>query len=400
MEPIDLGINHTVFSSMTDDEKISRLLRTISSNLSSRRLISPAESLNSLTIGAAHVDDSGDYLAYRREDILPNNEFLSPASRLGYGFRNSIKPEILMPGGRQLYNPPMLDSDTHYSVNRVSLIGPGQRVASDSANQGELSNAIFTRGTSNAAALATRSGIQIYDMLLMLKEQESEDIPEDLFCVVIKALLVNGARHPESAKSKLIETLKTEDNSRRIKEVISRYLGYGIPDINRVLGCTEQRVTVLGCGEIREEEIHEYKFPLPGNISGEKLWRRLTVTLAWLPPINPDHRNLREAKLNIEPEGMNWDKTPLKVKRQDTGYNQVLKGTVQHEVLEAKNEIEAFQEGDSISIRVVCKKDATSRLDELIPYGLAVTLEVKEDIKVDIYQEVNARIKPQITIGS
>lgn len=400
LEPIDLGINHAAFSSMTDNDKVSTLLKAISSNLSSRRLISPAESINSLTIGAAHADDSGHFVANRREDILPNNELLSPASRLGYGFRKSIKPEILMPGGRQLYNPPMLNGDTSYSVNRVSAIGPGQRVASDSANQGELSNAIFTRGTSNAAALATRAGIKIYDMLSMLKEQEGEEIPEELICVVIKALLVHGARHPEDGKNKLIEALKTEDNSRRIKEVISRYIGYGMPDIKRVLECAEQRVTVLGCGEIKEDEIHEYKFPLPENISGEKLWRRLTVTLAWLSPINSDHRNLREAKLNIEPGGVNWDKTPLKVKRQDADHNQVLKGTVQHEVLEAKNEIEAFQEGDSISIRVVCKKDATSRLDELIPYGIAVTLEVKEDVQVNIYQQIKARIKPQVAIGS
>ncbi|HMN13046.1 MAG TPA: hypothetical protein PKD55_12050 [Bellilinea sp.] len=27
---------------------------------------------------------------------------------------------------------------------------------------------------------------------------------------------------------------------------------------------------------------------------------RLVVTLAWLTPINPDHRNLREAKLTLE----------------------------------------------------------------------------------------------------
>lgn len=397
-EPIDLGVNHKGFLSLSDDEKISSSLQAFSSNLSSRRLISPAESLNSLTIGAAHADNSGSYVQNHREDILPSNDLVSPISRLGYGFRKSIKPEILMPGGKQLYNPPMLDRDTLYQLNRVSKIGPGQRVASDSANQGELSNAIFTRGTSNAAALATRAGVQIYDMLSLLREEQNEDIPEELVCVLIKALLVHGARHSEGAKSKLIDTLRNESNSRRIKEVVSRYIGYGSPDIDRVLQCTEKRVTVLGCGEISEDEVHEYKFPLPKNISGEKFWRRLTVTLAWLSPINPDHRNLREAKLNMEPGNTNWDKTPLKVKRQDADHNQVLKGTVQHEVLEAKNQIEAFQDGDFIKLRIVCKRDATNKLDESIPYGLAVTLEVKEDIRVDIYQQIKARIKPKVTV--
>ncbi|WP_449288276.1 S8 family peptidase [Marinobacter salarius] len=400
MEPIDLGVNHNDFRVQADDERISSFLKAASQNLSSRRLISPAESLNSLTIGALHADDFGEYPANGREDILPSNEIFSPISRLGYGFRKSLKPEIFLPGGRQLYSPPMLDRDTIYQINKVTALGPGQRVASDGSKQGELSSTAFTKGSSNAAALATRAGINIYDMLVRLREDENEEIPDDLICVVIKALLVHGARHPENAKKSLVESLKNNSNSRRIKEVISRYTGYGTPDITRVLECTSQRATVIGCGEIREDEIHEYKFPLPADLSGEKLWRHLIITLAWLSPINPDHRNLREAKLNIESGGDNWGKSPLKVKRQDSDHNQVLRGTVQHEVLEGNDQISAFQEGDSLVLRVICKKDATIRLDESIPYGLAVTLEVKEDTQINIYQQIKAAIKPQVPVGS
>jgi len=48
---------------------------------------------------------------------------------------------------------------------------------------------------------------------------------------------------------------------------------------------------------------------------------------------------------------------------------------------------------------VTCKKDATVRLDDVIPYGLAVTLEVKEDVNIPIYQQIRMKIKPQIAVG-
>ena len=122
------------------------------------------------------------------------------------------------------------------------------------------------------------------------------------------------------------------------------------------------------------------------------------MTLAWFTPINPGHRNLREAKLELTPGASNWTNMPLKLDRVDGDHNQVQRGTVQHEVLEGNKSISAFQDGDVIKIRVVCKKDATPRLDDIIPYGLAVTLEVKEDIP--IYQEIQTRIRPQVPIGA
>lgn len=73
------------------------------------------------------------------------------------------------------------------------------------------------------------------------------------------------------------------------------------------------------------------------------------------------------------------------------------RGTVQHEVLEGTKQIQAFEDGETLRIRVTCKKDATAHLDAVIPYGLAVTLEAKEDIP--IYQQVRARIKQPVRIA-
>lgn len=397
-DQITMSVSYVEFATLTDSEKTQQTIKAIAEALSSRRLLSPAESLNAVTVGALHVDDSGDYQPRNRIDLMPEENGFSPAMRFGHGFRRSIKPEILLPGGRQLYQTPVANHSTTYSIDQ-SKVAPGQFVAWDSTRQGDLSNALFTRGTSNATALATRSAARIYDMLAELREQAGEDLPESLMSVLMKVLLVHGARQPENVKQQLDAALKNGSNSRTFKQVVSRYVGYGATDIERVLVCTEQRATVLGCGEIRENEVHEYAFPLPIGLSTQKLWRRLVVTLAWFSPINPDHRNLREAKLSLEPGGANWGNVPLKLNRQDGDHNQVLRGTIQHEVLEGVNTISAYQDGEVVRLRVVCKKDSTARLDDLIPYGLAVTLEVKEDVDIPIYQQIRARIKPQIVVG-
>lgn len=395
---IDLGLNQQQFSALPDSEKIRISIASISRNLSSRRLLSPAEAINAITVGSIHTDDSGDNYrkTSQRVDILPSKSLFSPAMRLGFGFRRSIKPEILMPGGRQLYQAPMQNASHLYRIDK-SIAEPGQKVAVDSREQGMLSSESFWRGTSNATALATRCAVRIYDMLDSLRSSEREDIPESLMSVLMKTLLVHGAKQDENGKKYLEYALKDDSNSRQFKQVIARYLGYGAVDIERVLSCTAQRATVLGCGEIHENEVHEYAFPVPIGFSAQRLWRRLVVTLAWLTPINTDHRNLREAKLILEPGGENWANQVLKLARQDGHHTQVGRGTVQHEVLEGNSRIQAFEEGERILIRVTCKRDATTHLEEIIPYGLAVTLESKEDIP--IYQEIRARIKPAVRIA-
>ena len=235
--------------------------------------------------------------------------------------------------------------------------------------------------------------------MAQLQAEYGEQVPDNLMAVLIKALLVHGAQHDDQAERALTESLKTPKNSHRFKEVMARYIGYGAVNIERVLACTEQRGTVIGCGEIKENQVHEYRFPLPLGLSGSQEWRRMVVTLAWFSPINSAHRILREAKLELKPVGK-WDETELKLFRQEANHNQVLRGTVQHEILEGESRISAYQEDGHILLHVTCKADATEKLDDAIPYGLAVTLEVAEGVAIPIYQQMRARIKPQVAVGA
>ncbi|MGX9507169.1 S8 family peptidase [Pseudomonas aeruginosa] len=397
-EAIDIALSGTDYLALTDPKKVEHVLKCIQAQLSGRRILSPAEAINAITVGATHADNGGNYYQGQRTDLLPGAPLFSPAARLGHGFRRSVKPEILFPGGRQLYRTPVLDSQTVYQPDG-GLAAPGQQVAWDSNQAGALSKTVHTRGTSNATALATRSAARIYEMLDALRGDHEDSIPQGLISVLIKALLVHGAKQDDDACEAIAAALKTRDNSRQFKEVMSRYLGYGAVQIERVLACTEQRGTVLGCGEIRENEIHEYRLPLPPGLSSSQEWRRMVVTLAWFSAVNPNHRNFREAKLEMSPAN-NWGTLPLKLARQDGDHNQVLRGTVQHEVLEGTDQIAAFQDGDSILLHIACKKDATARLDDAIPYGLAVTLEVAEGIQIPIYEQLRTRLQPQVAVSA
>lgn len=398
LEAIDIGLSGPDYLALTDQNKVEHVLKCIQAQLSGRRVLSPAESINAISVGATHSDSVEIYHQGQRTDLLPNASLFSPAARLGHGFRRSIKPEILFPGGRQLYLTPARDSDTRYERDR-SYGPPGQKVAWDSNQAGALSQTAHTRGTSNATALATRSAARIYEVIDTLRTEHGEDIPQGLISVIIKALLVHGAKQDDGDCKAITAALKTPENSRQFKEVMARYLGYGLVEIERVLACTEQRGTVLGCGEIRDNEIHEYRLPLPPDLSSSQVWRRMVVTLAWFSPVNPDHRNFREAKLKLSPVGR-WGDLPLKLARQDADDDQVLRGTVQHEVLEGSKQIAAYQDGDSIVLQVACKKDATANLDDAIPYGLAVTLEVAEGIQIPIYEQLRTRLKPQVAVGA
>ena len=185
--------------------------------------------------------------------------------------------------------------------------------------------------------------------------------------------------------------LKTPDNARQFQRIAARYLGYGTPDIKRVIECTERRATALGYGSIRKDEKHEFMFPLPPSLSGLNEERSLIITLAWFSPINPDSRKYRKANLSFDPPD-----DEAGVKRINAHWQHVKNGTVQHEVLEG-NEVVTYQDGESLEIDVVCRQDAGS-LDESVNYGLAVTLEVAEEVEIPIYEEIRQRIEVPIPI--
>ena len=347
-------------------------------------MLSPSETLNGLTVGAVHSDSSEVPDGSRLINPFDGNGFPSVVSAHSPGYRRFVKPDLLLPGGRQPLAEKM--GTTHEKAVleiRDFRAPPGQRVAWP-GEQGSLDASRYTRGTSNATALASRAACRLYDVLCDLRSQSASFPGEPYDAVLLKALLVHGA-HCELPHDHYGSLLNGDNGKHQNKEVVTRLIGYGASHTDRVMFCTDHRVTVVGCGEIGAEEAQTFRLPAPPGLSGKAEPRRMITTLAWLSPINCSHRNYRRAQLQFR-AGQSLAQDPAGVT-----YPQVRRGTVQHEVLDGRG-AKVVNDGDEIEIRVECRADA-GLLDETVRYALVVTLEVEESVDILLYEEIRNRLQ-------
>ncbi len=370
-----------------------RVIRSVAADARHRRLLSPAEAVNALTVASAHHDASDGPLPPGWMDPYTADGLPSPINAQGMGHRRSIKPDFLAPGGRVA----MRDASAtggHQVFDIYDQSGaPGQLVASPGRVAGDRDGMRHSRGTSNATALVSRACGFLYDVTEELRHEPGGEIIDSLpRAVWLKALVAHSADWGE-AGTVLTSILKDENNGRQFKEYLTRLLGYGTVDANRVRECTDQRVTAIGGGTLRRNESHIHRFPLPPSLSGERGHRRLTVTLGWFSPVNPRHQAWRRAHLWFSPP-----MDALRVSRRQADWQAVQRGTLQHEILEGE-EAGVFVAGANLEIQVSCRADAGT-LEAEIPYALATTLDVTAGIDVDIYDEVRtvlhaARVRAQ-----
>jgi hypothetical protein len=378
---IELNVARGDVAQLTTADLSSAVMRSIHANAHLRRILSPSEAINAVTIGSLHGDDSGVAPPAALINPYPEEGYPSPLNRIGLGFKRAVKPEVLFEGGLQLYRLSLNPTDINGILELAPTLrtGPGQLVASPGVD-GQLRASRYTCGTSNATALGSRSSALILDMLYgMSAEWSTENL-----AVLTKVLLVHGSAWTEAADA-MQQFLQLGSDYR---DHIARYLGYGAVQLERVLGCEDHRVTVISASEIGDGEGHVYELPLPPSLSGIVGVRRITVSLAWLTPINPLHRDYRRAGLWVStPE------CPLITGRMHADWQTVQRGTIQHEIFGGDAAV-AYIDGSSARIKVNCRADA-GRLDDRIPYAIAVTLETAEALRVPVYEEVAERINLQ-----
>jgi len=384
---VELDVQRTHFPNLTADEREKAVIKALALNTRHRRLLSPAETINGLTIGSAHADASSPSQNFNLIDPFTRRNIPSVYSAHGPGYRRSIKPDILLPGGRQFFREKLGNTHRNAVLETTSFVSPpGQCVATPGA-QGRLDRTWYMRGTSNAAALASRWANRLYGVLEQLRKEFGEQIPSEYDTVLIKTLLVHGANWMDIG-TLYDSCLRNPQNSRTFREYVTRFIGYGFADVTKVIACTDQRVTIMGFGKLGDGQAHEFRLPLPPSLSARNVKRRLTITLAWLTPVDSTRQKYRIAHLWFDP------KNSVIPDRINADGRAVQRGTVQHEVLEGEHASD-FQDGDAIVIKVNCRADAGA-IPESIRYGLAVTLEVAEDIA--IYQEVRDRLYVRIPV--
>ncbi|MEN6358238.1 MAG: S8 family peptidase [Armatimonadota bacterium] len=357
-----------------------------------RRLMSPSESVNSLTVAAHHYDFLARTPLGNSIDPLDHTSLPSPVNAQGPGFRRFVKPDLLFAGGRQHYSRDSIGAKGNIELRPIFLSNHfGQEVASTSSTPGQINAVRFMCGTSNATALASRSAAMIYDMLNHLKGSPGGDRLTNAYeSILLKALLVHSATWQTVTELTELDV-----------DTVMRLIGYGIAEPDRVMACTDQRITLLGWGNINKDEGHNYKLPLPASLNGVKCWRRLTITLAWFTPVNCAHQAYRQAHVWFKPyQGSDRQgdcAKALQVSRCGVDWQAALRGTLQHEVFEGDS-ASVFSSQSDVQIHVSCSEDA-GRLTETVPYGLAVTLEVAPETKLPLYEDIVARIRPVVRIA-
>lgn len=389
-DDIATGMSKNDFNALTNAEKEARVVKALYADARHRKMLSPGESINGLTVGALHQDSATvahmDYAVNLFESLLP-----SPVSPFGSGYRRAVKPDLLFNGGRFLYTEPLGANADETFKARHMRIAPGNKVASPSGIAGELGKVAYCCGTSNAAALISRMAAACHDTLLEVFEEQAPDIElRPYLAPLLKAMVIHGCSWGEIGE-RLRAILQTPNNGRQIRSLISHWMGYGVPDGNRVLACTEQRATLLGFGQLGDEEAHVFSLPLPPSLGARREWRRLTVTLAWMSPVAASTQRYRSAGLWFEVDGH-----AIATSRAEVDTKSSRRGTVQHEVFEGDRAIPITDDAN-LTIKVNCRKDAT-KIQQPVAYGLAVTLKVAEGVDIAIYEEIRTRIASVVEI--
>jgi hypothetical protein len=128
-DDILLDISKDEFLRKTEDEKSKIISKKILQDSRNRRLLSPSESINAISVGALHDDNSPDNCNGSLYNCY-NYSFPSPFSPFGNGYRRAIKPEILYSGGKQPLRIPVISQgNLKLEYPRNYSGAPGNKIA-------------------------------------------------------------------------------------------------------------------------------------------------------------------------------------------------------------------------------------------------------------------------------
>ena len=377
------------------------ILRAVLQQRAYRSLLSPAEAMNALTIGAAHSDhiapNGHGPLAIDPYDsrTLPN-----VSSALGLGYRGTVKPDILFPGGAEHIRAtstkaPISALPVHQPARffgiGVAALGPA----------GEPNRQLNISGTSAATALATHASLRILEELEQLPTDPVHPaIDPQHLSLVLKALLLHSARWDPDVADVLKAVVNGDDalHWTRERDELTRVLGFGIANMERVLDCAASRATLLGWGALRAKHSDRYQVPLPPELDGVTGFRSLSVTVAWLTPTNHLHRLYRLAKFSAAPGSDEAFSLGLSNAKHQPTHHAVGRGTAHHQRWEGEKAA-AFVDDGKLVLDIRCSP-VTEEFDDPVPYAAVASLEVGADVAVEVYERIRERLREAVRVAT
>ncbi|MBD9624751.1 S8 family peptidase [Ensifer sp. ENS06] len=392
--PVAAFANRVAFEDANADQRARGVINAVADLVADRRLLSPSETINGLTIGARNLDwvPAADR-ALTRANVNPYSELdtANPSSALGPGFAGSVKPDILMPGAREHLR--VVASAENITVAPASASrGAGLKVAAPP--RAGLENAEgFTNGTSAATALASRTAHRIHDALEAAYGQEFLQLTNVQRAVLIKALLVHPARWPNAAAGLVKELLGPfgQGQAPRQKDNIRRFLGYGVFDSDDAVACAADRATFWCVGSLGRERSVDVLVPIPAAIGGQARAHSVSATLAWFTPVIPGRKSYRAVRMKIlDPAEI--DGLAVSADAWQPDGNQTNRGTVFTRVWSG-GQAAVVANGMNLRLKIQREPDPASPIDDLVPFGLAVTLAMPGELR--LYDQVRNQVQPR-----
>jgi hypothetical protein len=395
MPDIDTWAN---FEAREKSEQQATVLKAILAQRANRRLLSPAEAINAITVGACHDDNLGANgapvmaLAPYESNYLPN-----PSSALGLGFRRGVKPDVLFPGGREKLRSNRSDAPIEFYPVPGGRYHGVKAASPDPAGRANIVHPFS--GTSVATALATHSAIKIVEMLQQIPNEPAYPNFDPAYAAVIaKALLIHSAKwDADTALSlKAIINPLRDMHFEHERDELTRVLSFGRANIERVLECAAERATLVGWGEISADEADQYQVPLPPGLDDTPGPRAVHLTVAWLTPLNLRHQMYRMAKLEASAGTKNLFQLAVAPTKAQPFYHAVGRGTVWHQSWEGEAASE-FDEDGRLAFSVSCKASA-GELDQSVPYAVALSIEVGQGVNVPVYEQIRQRLRAPVRV--
>ena len=384
------------FEALDDAQKIRSALRASSSQIATRRILAPAESINAITVGSLHADNF-EYpysLPAYTFDLWAGTGLCNISSALGPGYSGATKPDILVPGGRHLVR--LAPASTHHRLHPLTKnaghFGGIGVAAPPSATSLSLDGLGRSVGTSVAAALATGVAARAHEALEAVYP-DFGSLPLAQRACLLKALLVHGSRWT-AARDLLVEVLGPVGKgvSYRQKDNVRRYLGFGAFDPVMIVNCADDRATLWGVGQLRSDQGHRFRIPWPDAMSRKAKAHGLSATLAWFSPPRPGAVAYRAVRMKIvEPSHLGT--AGLESVKVQPDARQAHKGTVVHRRWDGRRAA-AIASGGFFDLDVQREPDDS---EGPANFALVVTLEMMGE--VEVYEQVLTRVSIKPLVG-
>ena len=147
--PVRDFVTRADFDAATSEAREAAVIVALNSEKASRSLLSPAEGINALAVGAWHADGfENPPQSPIWTDPFPNGGLPNVSSGVGLGYRRTIKPDVLFDGGRELVRASEEEGHIWLTVDGGGSYAGQLAAACDASATGRLDVQRRTVGTS------------------------------------------------------------------------------------------------------------------------------------------------------------------------------------------------------------------------------------------------------------